>query len=104
MTYIDEAGLQVRQVLRPGVPIPPEQKLLYQLYGLLMLTRGEDCTSKDVHDAWAVWAAQSRSDDPFLIPFEELPEEVQKLDNRYAAAIRMAAKQNKIHEEKQCQI
>lgn len=105
MTYLDDIAKKIRQTLRPdGSPIPENQTLLYHLYALMVLSKGERCTSEDVHDAWAVWALQSRPGDPFLVPFSELPEEVQRLDDKYAAAICRTAKELNARKTAKCPI
>lgn len=65
---------------------------LLDVYTLLVLVKGEDVTLKDVHDAWAVWKNNIRPDHHSLIEFDELTEEVQELDRKYAESIALVAK------------
>lgn len=65
---------------------------LLEVYALLVLVVGEDCTNKHVHDAWAVWSNILDSKHRSLIPFEQLTKEVQDLDEPYRQAIIKVAK------------
>lgn len=64
---------------------------LLRLYTLLALVKGPGTTLEDVHDAWAVWRADTRPDHPSLVPFGDLRPEVQELDRKYMDAICAAA-------------
>lgn len=64
---------------------------LLALYALLVLTKGQDTTLKDVHNAWSLWRTRSIPNHPSLIPFEKLPEQVQELDRPYMEAIHRTA-------------
>lgn len=64
---------------------------LLRLYALLALVVGQLVTEQDVHDAWSVWRTATRPQHGSLVPFAELPSEVQSLDTRYADAIRRVA-------------
>jgi len=61
------------------------------LYVLLVLTRGEQTTLQNVHDAWAVWRTQTNPQHKSCIHFEDLSLEVQELDREYMQAIRGAS-------------
>lgn len=68
-----------------------EDRLLYRAYALLLLAKGEAVTSEDVHNAWAVWAAEYDENHRSLIPFDELEPQIQELDEPYVRAIRKIA-------------
>lgn len=71
---------------------PPE---LTALYAVLALTKGEETSLEDVHEAWAMWTVAhrpGRQDHPDLIPFSDLPVEKQEQDRPYRDAIRAAAR------------
>jgi hypothetical protein len=72
--------------------LPGEDPALLALYTLLMLTKGTSTTLEDVHEAWSVWRLDTRPDHPSLIPFAELPGDVQELDRPYMEAIHRAAR------------
>lgn len=67
-------------------------ELLLDLYTLLALTRGDDVTSQDVHDAWSVAIQRSDPEHRSLVPFDELAPDVQAMDDRYRDAIAAAAR------------
>jgi hypothetical protein len=64
---------------------------LLDLYALLVMVRGGHVTYEDVHDAWSIWQSNTDVGHPSLIPFDQLSEEVQKLDGKYAKAIKACA-------------
>lgn len=67
---------------------PPD---LLRLYALLALTSGEDTTLENVHDAWSCWLDATRPAHPALVPFADLPADVQELYRKYMDAIRKVA-------------
>ncbi len=60
---------------------------LLNVYALLVLTKGKNCTNEDVHDAWSVWQNKTMPEHRSLIPFGKLSKEVQDLDEPYRLAI-----------------
>jgi len=81
MSYVDD----VRDSL--AARLPGLEPALLDLYTLLGLVKGVNASMEDVHDAWAVWRARSRPDHRSLVPFDQLTEEVQELDRKYAETI-----------------
>lgn len=84
-TYIDKVTDMVAG--RTGI----KNSDLVRLYALLVLIKGKDITLKDVHDAWAMnmnFRAQSEwcygHEHKCIVPFEELSEEIQNKDRKYA--------------------
>jgi hypothetical protein len=67
-------------------------ELLYLCYAVLALTKGEDVTAADVHDAWAAVAEYEGFESDDLVPFRLLPEDVREKDEPFAAAIRDIAR------------
>lgn len=67
-----------------------EQRLL-DLYTLLVLIKGEECSTEDVHDAWAVARQRERPDHRDLVPFDQLEESIATFDIPFRDAIRTAA-------------
>lgn len=88
MNYIEE--IRNRLSVELGKPLGDP---LMDLYTLLVLVKGEAVTLEDVHDAWAVWKDRIRPDHHSLIPFGELSERVQGLDQHYADAIARTAQE-----------
>ena len=60
---------------------------LLEVYGLLVLTVGDNCTNENVHDAWAIWKNKTQPNHRLLIQFNELTKEAQDLDEPYRQAI-----------------
>jgi len=87
MSYIEKIMSRIAD-LTDGL-----DETLLGLYALLALTKGEDTSLEDVHDAWAAWRVQTRPDHPSLIPFDQLTPEVQELDRPYMDAIRVVARE-----------
>lgn len=76
---------------------------LAKLYALLVLTKGKSITLKDVHDAWAMnmnfrnitdkcYGHEHKS----IIPFNELPIEIQNKDQRFVNSLIKIANDNNI--------
>jgi hypothetical protein len=86
MSYVDRvrADLLMR--------LPSLEPALLDLYALLALVKGDQVTLEDVHDAWALWRSRSNPHHKSLIPFDQLADEVQALDQRYADAIAEASR------------
>jgi len=67
---------------------------LLDVYALLVLTVGENCTNKHIHDAWSIWQSKTEPKHRSLVPFEDLTKEVQNLDIPYRNAVINVAKDN----------
>jgi uncharacterized protein (DUF1684 family) len=88
LNFLTLAAAELHEVLHE----PIDQDLL-QLYTLLALTTGEWTTNENVHDAWCIWKlAQGDHDHPALIPYADLPPEVQLEDEPYRQAIQSYAR------------
>lgn len=85
----------VAQAIRSEVPASalPEGDvdLLFLLYAVLALTRGEATTLEDVHDAWTAWMTAGGKKHESMVPFDDLPEDVQAEDEPYVRAIQAVA-------------
>lgn len=91
MNYIDEIKEELNKHITVG-------KGLQNVYALLVLVKGEECTLKDVHDAWAVNININMPDHRSLIPFEDLSVETQEKDREYTEAIQETARIMKLKE------
>lgn len=89
MTYLDDIGAQIRARV-PDHLISPESDGLFTIYAVLLLAKGQDVTSSDVHDAWAAWMQIRGIRHPSMIPYDELSSDIQREDDIFAAAIRAA--------------
>ena len=79
MNYIE----RIREKLQEKLNFSEDYIGLLDVYALLVLVKGEYCTSKDVHDAWSVWQNGIDKNHQSLIPFYGLKEKVRKLDDKY---------------------
>lgn len=92
MTYLDSIAVEIRQRV-PSDKLPAgDTTLLFRLYAVLVLAKGEDVTATDVHNAWAVWIQETVGSHPALRPFEDLDEETQRADVPYVDALRAVAR------------
>lgn len=66
----------------------PRDRSLLRIYAVLALSVGTNVSIENVHDAWSAWTAELDPDHSSLVPFNDLPEEVQELDREYAQAIK----------------
>jgi hypothetical protein len=87
-TYLDVVADVIEEELGPDYPC--ERELLME-YVLLVRTVGPRTTLEDVHDAWAIHTRRQRPDHRYLVPFNDLPEHVQAMDEPFVAAIRRAS-------------
>jgi hypothetical protein len=88
--YIDTIARDIAELCK--LPRTDDGNRLARLYALLCVTVGSEVTCEHVHDAWAVWTAETNPDHKSLVPFLMLSEEVQALDEPYRNAIRDIAK------------
>jgi hypothetical protein len=96
VTYIDQLAAAIRAETPPD-RLPEDQDGiddLFRLYALLALVKGESVTTRDVHDAWAVWMAnRGEGDHGSVVPFDGLTTETQAEDEPFVFAIRRAVEQ-----------
>ena len=92
MNYLQKISTAIQQEV-PSEALPKDNvDDLFQIYALLLLAKGENVSSEDVHNAWAVWKLIKGEGHEALIPFEELSEGTQKEDQVFVQAIRRVAK------------
>lgn len=91
MNYLDKIGQRIYRLVESDGEMADKDVLLYRLYALLVLAKGEETTAEDVHNAWAAWAAIDRPWHAALVPFAVLSDDVQALDEPYVEAIRRVA-------------
>jgi hypothetical protein len=88
VSFLRELGREIRQAVDPAVLPESGVDELFDLYAVLLLAVGEDVTRADVHNAWCAWMVQRHPDHASVVPFEELPREVQAEDQPFVDAIR----------------
>ena len=85
----------LRNSLRSELKSDGTEDDLLDLYALLVLTVGEECTQEHIHDAWSVWrvlGTQSNPEHGSLVPFYQLSHESKFLDEPYRQAVINVAK------------
>lgn len=90
MNYIQELKEELAKHITVG-------KGLMNVYALLVLTVGENCTLENIHDAWAVninatWDFEKHGNHRSLVAFNMLAEEVQEKDRMYMEAVQKTAR------------
>lgn len=86
----DRAHLIYNYAEDDDVPSPQEYGL-YLAYALLSFAKGTHTTASDVHDAYTLWQLTTFPEPRYAVPFEELPPDVQALDDKYVEAIHRAS-------------
>lgn len=89
--YLDALASEIRERADPLAEPPYNDIRLYRLYALLCRVKGTATTAEDVHDAWALWAAEYRPHSPWIVPFADLPPGMQAQDEPFVRAIREEA-------------
>jgi hypothetical protein len=92
VTYLDELAAEIERQVPPDVLPEGDTTLLFRLYALLVLAKGQAVTARDVHNAWAVWMQESDPAHDSIRPFDELGAETQAADEPFVEAIKAAAK------------
>lgn len=92
-TYIKKLAEQIRSKFAASEL--PEKGLdeLFNSYALLALSKGASVTNEDVHNAWSAWATKYDPNNKSLVPYNELPPNIQKEDSKFTKAIREAGSQ-----------
>lgn len=92
LNYIEKTAKLIQEEILPEGRPTSKADELYTLYAMLALTKGEETTLEDVHDAWAVWKILTHSAHADLVPFNELDENIQDLDRPYMDVIHRVAR------------
>lgn len=97
MTYLDELAAQIEHQVPAGLLPEDNTKLLFRLYALLILAKGQDVTAPDIHNAWAVWMQEKDPDHRAIRPFEQLDAETQASDAPFVEAVKAVAERASDH-------
>lgn len=90
--YLDQIANEIRGQI-PAASLPEgDTRLLFRLYALLTVAKGDSVTAGDVHDAWALWMQEVDPGHEAIKPFDQLSRETQAQDEPFVEAIRRAAK------------
>lgn len=91
MSYISDLAGEIRAEV-PEHLLPTENaELLFLMYAVLLLTKGEGVRPEDVHNAWSGWMTYLGEQHESLVPFNELPAATQSEDEPFVQAIRRVA-------------
>lgn len=93
MSYLDEPAEAIRRAVAPNLLPDGDASMLFRLYAVLAMAKGEDVALEDVHDAWAAWMTDRDPDHRSLKPLAELPPDVRRSDEPYLDAIRVVARE-----------
>jgi hypothetical protein len=86
-TYIRDLANQIRSKFSKSEIPDKGLDELFDAYAVLALSKGKEVTNEDVHDAWSAWATKFDPDNKSLVPFNELPSEIQNYDTKFTKAI-----------------
>lgn len=92
MSYVDDMAGAIRAELPRDLVPDEDADLLFRLYALLALLKGERVSAEDVHDAWTTWMSQRSEVHESMVPFENLTEPVKREDDPFVTAIRTAVR------------
>lgn len=96
MTYLDEIAAAIRaHIPKERMPTEGAGDLLLR-YAALLRAKGASITNSDIHDAWSAWMSGRDRKHVSLLPYDDLPQEIQHEDQVFTAAVRRAAEQLQI--------
>jgi hypothetical protein len=90
--YLAEDAQLIRRLLPHEADQPDDAESLFLGYAVLMRVKGLECTASDVHDAWTAWMLGRNPGHPALVPFDNLPPDVQRRDLPFVYAIHAAVR------------
>ena len=88
MTYLQDLADEIEAEALPAGTPDAQMRDLFRVYAVLAQAKGEETTARDVHDAWVAWMLSLGRDHESMVPYSELPPEVQREDDRFVSAIR----------------
>jgi hypothetical protein len=91
VTYLRDIAGAIRDEIEIDRLPTGDTDLLFDLYAAVALIRGGDTTRRDVHNVWVAWMLGEGEHHPSMVPFEDLPPEVQAEDEPFVHAIRTVA-------------
>lgn len=91
--YVQEIANRIHADVSPEKMPEENSRLLFRIYAVLAIAKGEDVTAEDVHAAWAAWMTGINPEHPALRAYADLGREEIASDLPYVEAIRRAARQ-----------
>ncbi|MGY0002598.1 DUF7701 domain-containing protein [Micromonospora sp. I033] len=90
--YLQRLARLIRdEVPSRSVPTEFDTEPLFLAYAVLLKACGTSVTPQDVHNAWVAWMLTYDPGHEALVPYEDLPVDVAKQDDKYVEAIRRVA-------------
>ena len=89
---LDDLAGAIRRAVPPDALPQGDTSGLFRTYAVLLLAKGEQVTSADVHNAWVAWMADKDGSHESLVPFGDLDAKTQAEDSPYLIAIRAVAR------------
>jgi hypothetical protein len=96
LSYIDELADGIHRAVPPDLLPDGDTAMLFRLYAVLALAKGDRVVLEDVHDAWAAWMSGQNPRHRSLKPLAELPAEIRRSDKPYLDAIRAVARERSL--------
>jgi hypothetical protein len=90
--YVDRIANDIASRVTQDKTPDGDVGMLFRIYAVLALSKGDAVTARDVHNAWSAWMATQDPEHESLVPFEELPVDTQGEDSPYVEAIRQVAR------------
>ena len=90
MNYIERLAEAIRSEVSPENLPDENSRLLFRIYAVLAIAKGQEVSQEDVHAAWSAWMTGIDHDHPALVPFSELDHESAIADRPYVDAIKIA--------------
>ncbi len=91
VSYLDRIAETIRVGLLEDALPNGDTQLLFRIYALLALAKGQDTNGADVHHGWVVWMLSRGEEHPAMIPYSALPASKRAEDEPFAEAIRRTA-------------
>ena len=89
--FLESIAKDIRDALPPGTTVPEDSEYLFLLYALVATSKGTAATLSDIHNAWCVWKFAQDPTHPALVPFSQLPDNLQKEDEPFLQSTLFAA-------------
>jgi hypothetical protein len=89
--YLERLAGQIRAATSSDVLPEEDTSSLFRAYAVLLLAKGDEVTLADVHNAWVAWTLDKGKRHDSLVPFAELPAEIQAKDEPFLHAVRTVA-------------
>jgi hypothetical protein len=91
VTYLDGVAADIRNAVPPDALPNEDTSILFLMYAVLLLAKGEMVTAEDVHNAWVAWMEGKGEEHESMVAFDELPLSTREEDSSFVVAIRRVA-------------